>query len=633
VLVLRYVAHHALTRRHQRSLRTTYDTVVAQPGTAALLRPTIIDLPAARALPESLRWAAGSIRAEAELIVDHRVDLLGSGLVDLGENIEWSRDFKSGYSWPPVFYQDLEVTRLTDASDAKVPWELSRSHHLLTLARAAALFEEERYAQELERQLGSWLAANPTGYGINWANPMEVALRAVNWVWAVGTLEAWRPLDATLRAELTRSLQTHGRHIAANLEGTPYLRSNHYLSDLLGLLVLGSVLERDPEAEEWRRFARSEFEEQIQSQVHDDGTGFEASLPYHGFALEILLIAAVVASRTESPMTSRFTQRLRQMLEASRLLRHPDGRFPQFGDSDSGRVLPVSFARPPTVDHLLWLGAALFMDFRPLPGDPHAEVALTLGLPTWHRLLSLPPADSPTSAAFPAGGYYALRGRETYVVVRCGGVGQNGNGGHAHNDLLSFELSRQVPIVVDSGTYVYTSYPDERNAFRGTAAHNTVVVAGEEINPLVPNELFRLRGSARPQLELWDERPDWVRMVASHDGYTRLRPPTVHRRTFLLERSSGRLAVRDELVGEGEQTAETFLHLAPSTLVTRIGAFEFHIENRGTVATLAYTGTSEVEVVNGWVSNQFGRRQRATVLVARAAGFLPLKFGYEFCPS
>ena len=274
MLVLRYVAHHALTRRHQRSLRTTYDTVVAQPGTAALLRPTIIDLPAARALPESLRWAAGSIRAEAELIVDHRVDLLGSGLVDLGENIEWSRDFKSGYSWPPVFYQDLEVTRLTDASDAKVPWELSRSHHLLTLARAAALFEEERYAQELERQLGSWLAANPTGYGINWANPMEVALRAVNWVWAVGTLEAWRPLDATLRAELTRSLQTHGRHIAANLEGTPYLRSNHYLSDLLGLLVLGSVLERDPEAEEWRRFARSEFEEQIQSQVHDDGTGF-----------------------------------------------------------------------------------------------------------------------------------------------------------------------------------------------------------------------------------------------------------------------------------------------------------------------------------------------------------------------
>ena len=50
-----------------------------------------------------------------------------------------SRDFKSGYRWPQDLYLDVQVTRLDDASDAKVPWELSRGHQLLTLARAARL--------------------------------------------------------------------------------------------------------------------------------------------------------------------------------------------------------------------------------------------------------------------------------------------------------------------------------------------------------------------------------------------------------------------------------------------------------------------------------------------------------------
>ena len=72
------------------------------------------------------------------------------------------------------------MTRLDDDSDAKVPWELSRGHQMLTLARAACLFEDHRYADELERQLDSWLQDNPPGVGINWVNAMEVALRAVN---------------------------------------------------------------------------------------------------------------------------------------------------------------------------------------------------------------------------------------------------------------------------------------------------------------------------------------------------------------------------------------------------------------------------------------------------------------------
>ena len=67
----------------------------------------------------------------------------------------------------------MEITRLDDPSDAKVPWELSRGHQLLTLARAARLTADGRSA-ELYAQLTSWLDSNPPDTGINWVTPMEV---------------------------------------------------------------------------------------------------------------------------------------------------------------------------------------------------------------------------------------------------------------------------------------------------------------------------------------------------------------------------------------------------------------------------------------------------------------------------
>ena len=638
LLLARYLGHHALTRWRQRSLRTTYASRVADPPDGADLHLPAIDLPSGHALPGSLAGAAATIRAEADLILQHRVDLLGSGLVELGDDIQWDLDFKSGYRWPPSFYQDVEVTRLTDASDAKVPWELSRCHHLLTLARAAVLFEDTDYAEELERELDSWLAHNPTGYGVNWANPMEVALRAVNWVWAIATLETWRKLDPALRPRVTASLQSHGRHIAANLEGTPYLRSNHFLSNLLGLLVLGTSLENDPEAERWRRLAASAFENEIRTQVLADGVGFEGSLSYHGLALEIFLLATTVARDAGIDLSSGFTARLERMLEASRALRHSNGRLPLFGDGDSGRVLPGSFDRRPTLDHLLWLGAAVLKQGRPLSGMPDPEVAWTIGAAAWQRLAHAPERAATTESTFPASGFYILRGSRLQIFVRCGDVGQNGNGGHAHNDLFSFELScGDVPIVVDSGTYTYTADPAARNAFRSTLAHNTVVVAGAEINPIIEDELFRLRQVARPRVELWQDLVDQPHLVVSHDGYRRLHPPIRHRRSFFLGRSIDRFEVRDELLGRGDQHAHSFLHLAADTQVTRIGEREFSLARDNETVTLAFRGTAEVRLQDGWVSDRYGVRKRAAVLVARVSGSLPLVFGYEFslagCPE
>ncbi|MBO2653278.1 heparinase II/III family protein [Shewanella algae] len=61
----------------------------------------------------------------------------------------------------------------------------------------------------------------------------------------------------------------------------------------------------------------------------------------------------------------------------------------------------------------------------------------------------------------------------------------NGSGAHTHNDALSIELFFQnLDLVVDPGTYLYTSNPELRNSFRSCYAHNTIRTEKE------PNQFF-----------------------------------------------------------------------------------------------------------------------------------------------
>lgn len=82
---------------------------------------------------------------------------------------------------------------------------------------------------------------------------------------------------------------------------------------------------------------------------------------------------------------------------------------------------------------------------------------------------------------FPQFGVYIFKGENVYLAVNASELGQNGNGGHAHNDKLSFELfigSRC--IIEDPGVYVYTALSELRNEFRSTKAHNTIYTEVEQ---------------------------------------------------------------------------------------------------------------------------------------------------------
>src|SRR6476469_10484132 len=84
ILLTRYAIHHSQTSRSQRRLRGNYERTIAMPAHSLRLQIPTLDLPRVGELPEPLVPAATRLRAEADDVLEHRLDLLGSGPVSLG---------------------------------------------------------------------------------------------------------------------------------------------------------------------------------------------------------------------------------------------------------------------------------------------------------------------------------------------------------------------------------------------------------------------------------------------------------------------------------------------------------------------------------------------------------------------
>lgn len=99
---------------------------------------------------------------------------------------------------------------------------------------------------------------------------------------------------------------------------------------------------------------------------------------------------------------------------------------------------------------------------------------------------------------FPQAGWHIYRSGRIFLCINAGDNGQNGNGGHAHNDRLHIELQIDGrDILRDPGTALYTPSPTLRNAYRSSSAHNGPCPKGEEQNRFAEDDLFQMRDEAR----------------------------------------------------------------------------------------------------------------------------------------
>lgn len=281
--------------------------------------------------------------------------------------VDWQLDFKSGYRWEEsTWHRDIAFAHLPGV-DIKVPWELSRMQHLPALGLACHFSqlpdrgdarERSVYANEFRNQVLDFVATNPPGFGVNWACPMDIAIRAANLLVARDiVLASGAELDHAFEAVFRASLLAHARHVHANLEWSPRFRGNHYLANVVGLLFVAAYLPNSREVEAWLVFAFKELLNEMNYQFHPDGSNFEASVCYHRLSAEMVMWGLALLNGLPANKLALLNveegglltagvpawcwSRLAKMADFTQAMTRPDHLVVQFGDNDSGRFLVI----------------------------------------------------------------------------------------------------------------------------------------------------------------------------------------------------------------------------------------------------------------------------------------------------
>jgi len=544
--------------------------------------------------------------------------------------IDWQLDFKSGYRWQEKKPAAHCFPAPLPGADIKVPWELSRMQHLPQLAWAYGLASletggaqpPETYSTEFRNEILDFIATNPPRFGVNWRCTMDVGIRISNWLLAYDLLKSQGvSFDPEFEQAFRNSVYDHGLHIIQNLEWYPTLRSNHYLADIVGLLLVSAYLPRSAETDTWLALCVQEMIGAMKEQFDPDGSNFEASTNYHRLSAEMMLYGTAIilglpddklealqqyqpisllpglklqhpplpffevpGLDQKSPLPPEYFEKLEKIADFTRAIMKPNGQAIQVGDNDSGRFLKIhpkfnkttlseahslyqnlkDYIAPEFISqywvedhlnhsHLVQAIDALFSK----SASADIEVQVIQGLVNGKTLSSFntKPFPSHTSyncdsswekgkekldalspeqcntyeifsdgvnlksnlehICFPDFGLYLITSSTIFLSIRCGPVGENGNGGHAHNDTLSIELQiNGIDHILDPGSFLYTPLSEARNAYRSVRAHFAPYIDQREPNPIDHN-LFLMEDRAQAQCLYFGEKG----FIGMHRGY------------------------------------------------------------------------------------------------------------------
>src|SRR5438309_3312589 len=359
---------------------------------------------------EEKEWCE-HLLAQAEPILAHRLSFLGLADHDLGDPIDWNREHASGVKVPLRFAPLVDYRDYRVAGDAKVVWEPNRHHHLVVLGRAYRATGDARYASAVVEQVESWLEQCPFGRGMNWRSPLELALRLINWVWAIDLIRESGLVTGKFWTRLRHSVYLHLWQITRNYSRGSSA-NNHRIGEAAGVFIASSYFRELDDAGRLRQESRWILGEEIISQTYADGGSREQAVGYHVFVLQFFLLAGMVARNMEADFPESYWSRLERMLEFLGTLSEGGTALPMIGDSDDGYVLDLGDSRE--ISSLFCIGAGLLgrANFKKWAGS-YAEGARWLldrsSRADFDAMAPKSPDALRVSRGLPDSGYYVLQ--------------------------------------------------------------------------------------------------------------------------------------------------------------------------------------------------------------------------------
>ncbi len=366
-----------------------------------------------------------------------------------------------------------------------------------------------------------WIDENPPIRSVGW-EAYPLSLRIVNWV-------KWLLMGNKASKKMIQSLVDQTNFLHKRLEY--HILGNHLLANAKALCFSGKYFS-EVGGEQWYEAGINIYREQLAEQILSDGGHFELSPMYHLIVLEDLLDLEQLHNLYGESVPTFLSLAIEKMINWSLVMRHPDGEIPFFND------------------------AAFCIAATPQQLDSYAR---NLGFNVGYESFGL-------STHLRDSGYIRLENGAAVVLIDVASIGPEYLPGHAHADTLSFEMSIMgIRVVVNGGTSVY-GQGTQRQMERGTLAHSTVAIDGENSSEVWGG--FRVARRAKTTAVKSGECEGMGFAEAAHDGYERLPGKLMHKRRWELKASA--LSIKDEISGNGIHSVEIIFPLGPQVFPKKI---------------------------------------------------------------
>ena len=491
-----------------------------------------------------------------------------------------------------------ERYRLPDPFDWKtnpsrdVEWLilLHKFYYTRDLGAAYSYTGDGRYLRKWMQLVLSWIREVPDGF----IDSHVTGRRLQQWILAYHYFIP-APQSAAIMPEFVveflRSIHEQTHYLCKHLT----TEGNHRTIELYAIFLIAVVFPELRDATWFLDFSKEEFLKNMEADLLEDGVQRELSTDYHHTVLKNYLRVKELAVRNQIALPPRFDELVKKALDFSLYVHKPDGLIPAINDGDSNSYLSLlkkAHAYYPN-DYLLYV--------------------VSKG-----KKGTAPPERY---KAFPASGYYVLRGSWAnepyedglYVLFDCGPLGF---GSHGHYDLLNVEMAAfGHSLIVDPGRYTYSEDSADginwRRIFKGTAYHNTVVVDGKD------QSLYHKGhpGGFEPQPTLktfvtTDGLALIHAQVVSHEY------PVVHERILVFALSEYWIII-DVLRADESHQYDLHFHLAPRALgrtTLSKGEHTTCLLSPNLVIAQPASPTIHLDISEGFVSSQYGVKQQAPIL-------------------
>lgn len=580
-------------------------------------------------LPESVSAVAGSLLSadeqrlllqKARAAMTGRITAFGDSTVDYGDPIKWHNDPLTDYSYPKSYVTGRQIRTMPRNVDIKFAWELARFPQAYEFGRAAVYAPAARreFAAAFTRQLQSFAHENPPYGGIHWSSGQEIALRCVAWWFGVECLLDREAFQATENL-IANHLAASAEHIERKLAYAQHaVFNNHLLSEALGLLAIGSILESQ-HSHRWENRGQQLISEQVHQQFYEDGSYIQQSHTYQRLALILLLWACAFLRARKRSIPEHWSVAMSRSLDFLYQQQDPTtGWLPNYGANDGAQPCPLSSSRYEDFRPVLQAVSCVAHRERLYDPGPWDEMAVWLVGPS---ALDLPLSKRRRhSKSFDVSGYHTLRSidESTFGVLRCGTLRNR----FSQIDMLHFDLWwRGNNILCDPGSYRYNGAPEWHRHFMSTRAHNTIEV--DRHNQMVHHRQFKVLYWTRAKVLLHVDRHAYAMMVGEHYAYVRTSKCT-HRRSVLFGKPDI-WVICDEISGPGEHAARLQWQVDALPHTWSPEKCQLSVESPSGVLCIQVLDSSAAPLIGsvvsgqdappqGWISRRYGRKKPAPSL-------------------